>query len=562
MTEIRYYYTDKTSAAVTVDAAFAGDESKSVFTLPLEGDFSNIERVRVPLIDEQISAGDAGYYILPGYSGKLKESAVGYFHAREDMEYVNRSQHMPIMGVRYADKCYLYVLTGLAYDAYFGVKVYEGNYSFFVNVMLPDGDAPYEPLQVVRYAVGDDMSYSAMARAYRAHQLAHGYRSLKDRNNQYIEKATKSTLVRIRMGWKPVPCQVKEQTVDNEPEMKVACTFDDVARIMESYKAAGLDDAEFCLVGWNKSGHDGRWPQIFPAEPKLGGEEGLKRLFATAKRLGYPLTCHTNSSDAYKIADCWDDDIIIKKADGSLHMETSYWSGGNMFNVCPKRGLDLAKELLPAVREIGFEGIHYIDVLSAVPPRKCCDKDHPLTRKEGAYYWNEITKYAAELFGGMSSEGGYDFVLQYMDYVLYVSFLNADVAMPEIVDEYIPFWQLVYHGIVISNPYATTVNAPFGDKADTLKWIEYGGRPALYYYSRFVDNGKDWIGKSDFTVDNMENCTAAAKAQQDIYDEMSYLQYEFMDKHEKVADGVYRVTYSNGSVVTVDYNAETYTIEK
>ena len=35
-----------------------------------------------------------------------------------------------------------------------------------------------------------------------------------------------------------------------------------------------------------------------------------------------------------------------------------------------------------------------------------------------------------------------------------------------------------------------------------------------------------------------------------------------MENHEKLADGVYRTTYSDGTVFTVDYNRETYTVTK
>ncbi|MBQ4159669.1 MAG: hypothetical protein IJD83_01945, partial [Clostridia bacterium] len=71
------------------------------------------------------------------------------------------------------------------------------------------------------------------------------------------------------MAWKPVPCTIAEQTPENEPDVHVACTFDDVIKVMEAYKKAGVSKAEFCLVGWNMKGHDGRWPQILPVEESI-----------------------------------------------------------------------------------------------------------------------------------------------------------------------------------------------------------------------------------------------------------------------------------------------------
>lgn len=60
--------------------------------------------------------------------------------------------------------------------------------------------------------------------------------------------------MRIRQGWKPVPPPVREQTPETEPEMHVAATFDDVSELLDVFQAHGIDKAEICLVGWNKSG--------------------------------------------------------------------------------------------------------------------------------------------------------------------------------------------------------------------------------------------------------------------------------------------------------------------
>ena len=158
-----------------------------------------------------------------------------------------------------------------------------------------------------------------------------------------------------------------------------------------------------------------------------------------------------------------------------------------------------------------------------------------------------------------------------MDYVLYDSFrahLEHERQADEIdiVDEFVPFVQLVFHGIVLSNPQSATVNAALNkNPAAMLKTIEYGGRPAIYYYSKFVSNGKDWMGDKDFRMSTSEEraeSVEAAKRTYDIYNELSYLQYEFMEKHEKLEDNVYRVTYSDGSEITVDYNKNTYELKK
>ena len=118
----------------------------------------------------------------------------------------------------------------------------------------------------------------------------------------------------------------------------------------------------------------------------------------------------------------------------------------------------------------------------------------------------------------------------------------------------------------MSNPNSGTINAVISSKkSDMLKLIEYGGRPVIYYYSHFTNNQNNWIADTDFRADTdkeIEFSAKCAKRQEDIYKEMSYLQFEFMEKHEKIADNIYKVSYSDGTEITVDYNAQTFVCKR
>lgn len=119
------------------------------------------------------------------------------------------------------------------------------------------------------------------------------------------------------MGRKPSPSPVLMQTEANEPERFVACDFAGVRRIADQCKAAGMEGEEFQLVGWNRSGHDGRFPQLFPADPRLGGDEGLCETIAYVKSLGYRISTHTNTIDAYPIADTFDWNVVAVDRQGN-----------------------------------------------------------------------------------------------------------------------------------------------------------------------------------------------------------------------------------------------------
>ncbi len=540
-------------------------------------DYSEAEYVEYSMHDFPISAGDEGFFLIPsGNKGcRNREFALGYFKERDDDSSILKNCFLQIYGFKHFDLLRSVIVTGMPFDAQFCMFVKDNKYRFTLR-FATSGETPYEPIKLeVHDLRGADLGYSDMARVYREYQLAHGYKAIRDKLTPELEYAAQAPNIRIRMGWKPVPCQVIHQTPETEPPMHTACTFDDIIALMEEYKARGIEKAEICLVGWNSKGHDGRWPQVLPIDGEFGGEEGLRRAIKRADELGYIITNHTNITDNYTIADCYDESIITRKKDGTLEVESTRWAGGRTYNICPEYAWKTYHRMHDQVKALGFRGTQYIDVMTCLPVRACYHEDHPVNKKECGEYYDKIFKAAHDMFGASGSEGSYDHSLRNCDFTLYVSFLDylndiyeerPTLKRHPFCEKYIPFWQLVYHGIILSNPYTRTINALLSsEKADMLKVIEYGGKPQMYYYGHFVDDGTNWLGKVDLhchTAEERAESADVVKKTLDIWNEMSYLQFEFMEKHEEISDGVFAVTYSDGSVVTVDYNNMTYSLKK
>ena len=111
-----------------------------------------------------------------------------------------------------------------------------------------------------------------------------------------------------------------------------------------------------------------------------------------------------------------------------------------------------------------------------------------------------------------------------------------------------------------------TLNFPLRENSEAakLKLIEYGGRPTYYYYSVFRG---DWRSAEDSDLvcgneEQLKKGVSCIKQGYDLYEKLSYLQNEFMEKHEILSDDIHRVTYSDNTVVTVDYNNLCYSVEK
>jgi len=542
------------------------DDIYTVDTAPLKPEVAPGERwldLQLDFLDAR--AGDPGYYVLP-YSNKC--TFLTEFKDREDTDLSMRCL-MPMFGAKQKDRAVLIVVEGMRYSCSLRVQIRNGNYALSLRWNLHA--YVHEPIRIrVVTLPGSARTYVDIAKAYRAYVIPRkGMRPLAERAKTepaIAYAAAGMPIIRVRMAWKPAPSPVREQTLETEPAMHVACTFADVEALMEEMKAQGIERAEICLVGWNIRGHDGRWPQVFPVEPELGGEEGLKKLTAHAKALGYRIVAHTNSSDAYRISQYWDEADIIKDRRGQLS-KNAVWSGGQMYNLCPRVALEkhLPREL-PHLTRLGFQGFHYVDVLSIVPPRPCYDPAHPLTTEESTACTCRLMQTLRESFGGVGSEGAYDFCAEAQDFALYVGF-NTLSGYPAIADRIVPLWQLVYHGYIFSNPSTETVNYTLKKNSHRLRFFEYGGIPVNYLFTCFVGQTEgspgNWMGDEDLycrTPEQRKEAAGQIKKAMDEYLPFAPRQLAFMDDHRELAPGVYETVYSDGWHTVVNYTDRDHTV--
>ncbi len=506
--------------------------------------------------------GDSGYYLGGNYT--MRYSAyLTYFKEREDFNYTEQVYLMKTFGYNCDGTCFLAIMTGMPGDASITVEKSGDTYRIYLLYDLTKLSI-YEDIVVEFLHLPSGSTYVDMAKRYRRYQMEErDVMPLKEKIKtrpvlDYIKDAVE---IRIRQGWKPAPPTILEQTIENEPEMHVACTFDRVKDLVDELKAQGVEKAEICLVGWNVSGHDGRWPDAFPVEEKLGGEEKLKELIKYAQDNGYLIVCHSNSTDCYHISKKWNNGKMrLVEKNGEPKKCHQPWSGGNMYSVCPKVAYENSKEMLPEIQKLGFKGAHYIDVLSIHQPYGCFDSDHPINARQTIEYYNKIGKMSRDLFGGFSSEGSFDYYAPVLDVGLYVKF---GLVQKPCQDEGVPFWEIAFHGIIMSNPSNLTVNYPIKTPTDKLEVIEYNARPTFYIYSKFY-SGKPVCGTDDLIIDtdsDLSLTVSLIKKGYDEYKNLAYLQTVFIDNFEKITEQVHKITFENGNILYVNYQESDYLLD-
>ena len=536
------------------------------YVLAEEPDYSQVKYIDFFPHAFDARVGSEGYYVAPkdiihdsAFTGKIT------FRPRKEQEVTSPDVHsLPIMGAFLPEGATAVVLRGCQFMARFVYGRKAGVYYCFPRFTF-EGEAPYEPLSVLVHELPAGADYSDLANFYREIRIADGCVPLKERikGRPELKYAVEAPYVRIRLGWKPMPCYVEEQTPENEPPLEIAVTFRQVGVLVDALKAAGVEKAELCLVGWNAKGHDGRFPQLFPVEEELGGEAELRRAIKKAQENGYQITAHSTSTDTYRISEDWNEEDVVRRRDGSLGVEPFVWSAGRAYELCFQKAVEFAHRDFPRVADLGFRGIYYIDVLSIIPPRPCYHPAHPLNLGEAAACSRHLAQYTTQQLGGFCSEGGYDYLCADLDYALCPVRGRKALTEEDIFDSYVPLWHMVYHGIVLYNVESPTLNFPLSStKTSYLKIMEHGARPTLYFN---CNEGGDWWEHVDFRCSTPRQAEKYSKIVAEVqkeYSDLYPLQYEFMVHHEALPENKVRVTYSDGSVMTVDYQNETWSLEK
>ena len=514
--------------------------------------------------------GEAGWWFSPyGYYGEWDRNE-GFFKPSADR------MNMPMFGWATPRGAWLAVIESLRLYPRMVVEAKEGHYAVSCELGEELCRDPYEDFEIVFHPFPAGTGYATVARRYRELQLARGVvRPLRERaaENHALAYAAAAPEIRIRQAWKPVPSPVPHQQPENEPPVHVAVTFDRVREISDALRAAGIEKAELCLVGWNIGGHDGRWPQSFPAEPLLGGDAALRETIRAVQADGYQIVPHGNFRDGYEISDCWDAEWVCKDAAGLPAADpfNRTWGGGLPYLVCPQRAYErFATKDIPRMAAFGFRGLGYFDVVSIGEAPRCHDVRHPCSRADSARWWGRCAEISKRELGGFASEGAMDSFAGSLDSVLYASWdtppqiEGGNAGGGGLASRHVPIVQLVYGGIWLQNPFTLTVNATCRERYWLLKLLEYGGRPTFYIHSKFVTGTQNWTAQGDLscaTDADLAVSVARIKEECDIWRPFAHLQFEFMDGHECLAPGVFLTTWSDGTRLVTNYGLAPFSME-
>jgi putative endopeptidase len=229
--------------------------------------------------------------------------------------------------------------------------------------------------------------------------------------------------------------------------VRLGYTFDEVAQCAEHWRNdMGIERAMVVLAGWINRGYDVAHPDVLPAAPECGGNDGLADAARRIKACGYLFGLHDNYQDMYEDAPSWNQQWLNKNAQGAAKMGGN-WNGGQAWQVCAIKQVELAARKdtnLPKIAALFGPTIYFIDTVFAWGLVTCEDPAHPMTRLDDLHWKSRLCLLAKAHFSLFGSEEGREWAVPCADY-LEGLFSHQTASPPGSV---IPLFPLVYNDCV------------------------------------------------------------------------------------------------------------------
>ena len=500
--------------------------------------------------------GNNGFYILPIASGVKVDFRERTPVVNRDRIYMEQKEWekfcmMNCFAAKVDNKSTLGIITGGDFFCYITSAMNQNG----ANHIYPtfglrhhEGEMLSTESCEVLYNFAENADYPQLAFMYRDWLMNEkGITTLKERmvNNPTLQYSSQALRVKIFMGLK-YPFKV-----DGSSPMQSYTTFEQAEEIIETMKSRGIEKAVITLVGWNLGGHDGAYPTRFPVEPELGGEEGLKKLIAKAKQLGYQIVPHDNVTDIYLQAPDYDPEFVARTEHGEP-LPAGIWGGGQSYKACPLVYAQRWGKDFDRIFDLGFEGHYYMDAQSTVLWR-CHDPRHPADEKQFALALAALTQIPREQYGAVSVEVASAYCLPFIDEAArihsaaggYTHILkNCPDELLSLDPQGIPFYQIALHGLILyqNNWIHEYRKLPGGAMRGRLVELAFGARPSMEV--TYEKNRRD-----HYYMDSLNDIMPAYQL---AFNELTNCHTELIKSFVELTNDVYCLIYENGTEITVN----------
>ncbi len=337
-------------------------------------------------------------------------------------------------------------------------------------------------------------------------------------------------------------------------------TFAEAIKILEELKGNNVNNINLIYEGWFNGNIEHAIPTDIKINSTIGGKKGLNELidYLNDNNIGFYPTMNLMSTPKY---DKNFDHLryTAEHLNGKTGMLREYnlatglsdSNEENKYIISPDLYYSLVEKMLKEYNKYAFNAIGINDLGGIVTG------DYP---KNDYTFKSDAVEYQKNALGLLQKNHD---VLLYSPFAFSAPYANNILEVPvlstklPILDDTIPFYQLVFNGYIDYSNISVNENIELGTNFHKLKAIETGSNLNFifsykdsanllytdfnYYYST---NYRNWIDSASSLVQELDNLK---------------IHESTITNHEILSKGVYRVEYGNGNVFIINYNSIPYT---
>ena len=514
---------------------FQRTESKHLYATPLTLDIYGPILQSDFFADSESSASTVSANptaMLPVYG--IKRSGRAFLAAAvEGEEYaqilVNPSINMSTIKL---NRCSFSFIYREQYRVYLSniVKYGENQATNLYGTRLVEDLLPLDREVKLFFLEGDQADYSGMAGVYRDYLRENGWMNA----SSAAQDALSLTLF---MG--------AQSDAGLLPDYVSMTTLEQAQSILNQYLDGGVENLQVLLRGWTQHGY-GYVPDQAKAASAVGGQKGLEALdrFAAEHR-GARIYLEANLTDALEGKGRFSDGRdVIQQGNGSPVTDGMQ----KQFLITPAKVWENFQDVLRRVN--GFSSLQMGYETLGLRLYQDQNDDAVVTRADTRDLFEQMLAHQER---ENAVEGGNLYALRYAQQLYNVP---ISASGNEITDQEIPWFSMVVYGSI---PYsAEPGNLAYDLNQIKLKWIEYGCMPHFElaensptllqdtdYNELFTCKNEDWMDRV---------LTLYAEFQEEIWPHTVEEEGTvFLSRHEILDEDLIRVTYSNGTVILLNY---------
>lgn len=408
---------------------------------------------------------------------------------------------------------------------------------------------------VIEYQIVDSerANYVGLAKQYRDYLIKHHGLEKRDYTTQTVLNITILGMYETQEFFLGIPYKTT----------RTLTTFEQAQAIIEDFKQKGMTDINLIYNGWFNDSLEHEIASHIKVNRIMGGKKGLNHLkdYLDAQSIDlYPLMNIMYSSGYRKAFDRYR--YTAKHINGKASMLNEYNFATKLrdpskelnYILSPRYYRALVDEMMKEYEKLSLDAIGFNDLGAYVSGHYNRRKD-VIYRSEAIHYQLEVLEKLSQNYR-LLMHSPLGFAAPYASLILE---LPIEATKYPILDESIPFYQLVFSGYIDYSSISVNENNELGDDYHFLKAIETGSNLGFilsyqdssvllntdfnYYYSV---NYRNWLDRAVAMVEELNRLK--------IHE--SPLVY-----HEIIAPDVVKVAYENGQTFVINYRLQPFTYE-